>query len=32
VPVHDEYVLHASQMVVKSAALFMKIFHPEIRE
>jgi iron complex transport system substrate-binding protein len=32
VPVHDEYVLHASQMVVKSATLFMKIFHPEIHE
>jgi len=32
VPVHDEYVLHASQMVVNSAMLFLKIFHPEIRE
>jgi len=32
VPVHEEYVLHASQMVVKSATLFMKIFHPEIAE
>ena len=30
VPVHVDYVLHASQMVVKTAALFARIFHPEI--
>ena len=30
VPVHEDYVLHASQMVVKTAVLFAKIFHPEI--
>jgi len=30
VPVHEDYVLHASQMVVKTAVLFARIFHPEI--
>ena len=30
IPIHDEFVLHASQMVVKSAVLFARIFHPEI--
>jgi iron complex transport system substrate-binding protein len=30
VPVHEDYVLHASQMVVKTAILFARIFHPEI--
>jgi iron complex transport system substrate-binding protein len=29
VPVHEDYVLHASQMVVKTAVLFARIFHPE---
>jgi len=30
VPVHEDYVLHASQMVMKTAVLFARIFHPEI--
>ena len=30
VSVHEDYVLHASQMVVKTAVLFARIFHPEI--
>jgi iron complex transport system substrate-binding protein len=30
VPVHDDFVLHASQMIAKTAVMFARIFHPEI--